>query len=521
MNARTNTGVPASSLVSSETLLDSGPEGAAFLIHPTPVGVGTVAVESLSGYLQRLATLNMIPLTALVTAAGGFGANAVSGYPLSTLAQSCDLYPGDLSKLACLVRQPLSALEALTVLPVYRAFYGEVPPNSHAIRKFFHPSRSEATVTLYRRICPACVQESGVYRLVWQFVEVQVCLTHGCFLEDKCARCYRRSRILPARAVVGRCYQCRTSLTESVPRKAPKTLLAEQTVIQADYEALLCGQLRFSPPLQVVSEEAGDYVWTRWGGPLKDRQGRMETRSHIDTAVSVPPIMAWRKGEPLTFSRLLYRARSASGSLRAFAALFPSRGHGSAHAIPPVQAAPCLNRWCRTYRTINSIAVDRKGRSLCVACGCRVLYHPKRLFGLPTEQFFMALFRFYQYLLKGQPWRQALVSAGLPLGKGRQIMKRLAGLELVRPVGCGWMPRALHYRKWNRYPLTPTLMFQTPSERRTNRYAEFRESVRESISVRLYRGERVTLANIATDLYIQDQQLQDQMRRCILGLWSD
>jgi hypothetical protein len=179
------------------------------LYHLAPIGVGTAAVESLTGYLLRLAEAHCVPPGALVRdellpVLRPEGLGDLS--PASWLGRR----GGQLNGTGELARDTVAALARLTgrqdLLALTLAPWSAVL-GSHGLQR-------------RRAWCAACFAEAVeqgtvLYEpLLWAIRPVAVCARHGIRLSDRCPHpdCGRRLPLLAAHARPGHCSWCRRTL---------------------------------------------------------------------------------------------------------------------------------------------------------------------------------------------------------------------------------------------------------------------------------------------------------------------
>ena len=175
-----------------------------------PIGVGTAAVESLTGYISRLAAAHAVETGTLVNREllprvpytkgvwTGQSPPHLPGYSfyigahtLNGVGHRTQLWVTLLQELTCVPR-----LDLLTTLPWAGAF---------ACVRLLRPSRAW---------CPACYGDEGPSaqsaheRLLWVFQVVAVCPEHRQPLESVCPFCGRTQYVLSARARPGYCSRC-------------------------------------------------------------------------------------------------------------------------------------------------------------------------------------------------------------------------------------------------------------------------------------------------------------------------
>jgi len=140
-------------------------------VHPRPQ-----PLESLTGYLIRLAEANLISTVAALVALL---------FPRRQLQSICalsDLYPASLDGVAVATACPLPALTTTTLSHVARKFGRTTSPTW--LGRFL-----SGTLAPSLRYCPACLTERGYRSLLWRFTAVPGCAAHGCYLLDHCDHC--------------------------------------------------------------------------------------------------------------------------------------------------------------------------------------------------------------------------------------------------------------------------------------------------------------------------------------------
>jgi TniQ len=199
----------------------------------TPIGVGTPQVESLSGYVARLAEAHVISVGDLVGRHSMSGATSGSrermtsspirrpgkqvfhatAYAINGVSARALKWVRILERLTC-----CRHLDALTLLPL-----------GNTLSDMFLFKR-------WRAWCPQCYEadrESGtVYeRLLWTLRLATICPVHIVALEAKCPFCHKALPPLAAHSRPGYCSSCRQWLGKQGGPSRPHPNPAE-----ADYE---------------------------------------------------------------------------------------------------------------------------------------------------------------------------------------------------------------------------------------------------------------------------------------------
>ena len=134
--------------------------------------------ESLSGYFQRIANLNYVNLYDLWRLL----ISKNSREPKSLISIALDIFPDkfiDLNKLASMLDIDEDSLESLTFIPIYQ----KIGISKSAI----HHSRVLSNIIeKHRNICPECLKENSIYKLIWQVQELNFCPRHNTLLQSNC-----------------------------------------------------------------------------------------------------------------------------------------------------------------------------------------------------------------------------------------------------------------------------------------------------------------------------------------------
>jgi TniQ len=181
------------------------------LYHLRPIGIGTRHVESLTGYVARLAEAHSVPTGALLTvellphlqqdhsarqrAVARNYAFIYDAYVLNGIAECPRNW---VRVLQSLTRR--SSLHVLTMLT-----WSRVISDIHLLRNS-------------RAWCPYCFDcwrnaDLPAYEpLIWAIACVSICPIHQHRMETRCPNCERETPLLTAKACPGHCYRCRSWL---------------------------------------------------------------------------------------------------------------------------------------------------------------------------------------------------------------------------------------------------------------------------------------------------------------------
>jgi len=168
-----------------------------WLYSLAPIGIGTAFVESLSGYVERLAEAHAVSVGSLVgkeipsfIRLGGINARLVP-YAINGVGDGAKRWVQALETMTSRLD-----LRYLTLLPFERLF-----PRNFLFRGD-------------RAWCPPCYelmssQGGPVYEhLLWSLKLVEVCPRHQCYLTNTCAHCLRSMSPLTAASRPGFCSRC-------------------------------------------------------------------------------------------------------------------------------------------------------------------------------------------------------------------------------------------------------------------------------------------------------------------------
>jgi hypothetical protein len=193
------------------------PTPCSYLYSLPPIGVGTAAVESVTGYITRLAAAHAVETGVLVNselllrvprtkgASMGHAPSKmptsffISAFPLNGTGERARAWVSVLERMTC-----MRGLDFLTFLP-----WSKVISCVHLLRT-------------QRAWCPSCygkpagVAEQTVYdRLLWNFQVVSACPVHCCPLESICPSCTQSQYVFAPRMQPGYCSRCQAWLGRS------------------------------------------------------------------------------------------------------------------------------------------------------------------------------------------------------------------------------------------------------------------------------------------------------------------
>ena len=151
-----------------------------------PVSVPPQAGESIESWLEHLADANGLTTAQLVAAAG----RGRAGTRYLTLAPS----PETIARLASLARIDEDRVYAATLASFDGTalnLTGLDPTDRHSYRQVAARGWTPAHGT---QICPACLADTGTWKVAWRLLLVTACIDHGIVLVAECPGCGRPFR---------------------------------------------------------------------------------------------------------------------------------------------------------------------------------------------------------------------------------------------------------------------------------------------------------------------------------------
>ncbi len=187
-----------------------------YLYHLRPIGVGAAHVESLTGYIARLAEAHSVPTSVLLTR-----------QLLPRLQQDHSTQRRALARNYAFIYDAY-ILNGIAACPCHwvRVLETLTGRNSLHALTMLRWSRVISDIHLLRNNrawCPYCFdswrnENLPVYEpLLWAIACVSICAIHQHRLETCCPHCKRGSQVLTAKARPGHCYRCRSWLGKSLP----------------------------------------------------------------------------------------------------------------------------------------------------------------------------------------------------------------------------------------------------------------------------------------------------------------
>ncbi|MBH8578328.1 TniQ family protein [Nostocaceae cyanobacterium CENA369] len=272
------------------------------LYHLKPIGIGTPYVESLTGYIARLAEEHCLSTGILFLSE--IASFLKEGYIFKGKEGGLDQIFANQTKalngMGKWVINLIKALEALTLCNDLRFMtmltWGQVLPNRNLLRSV-------------KAWCPNCYEHwrttnQIVYEpLLWSLNEVNICPHHYLYLCTQCPHCSKENRLLAWRSRPGYCSKCggwlgSSSNIELVNNvKISQTELNWQTWVTSNLGDLLAATPNLYPPTQEkISQSLSTYVNVFANGNIalfaqKVGMGKVQTHRWC-TGKSLPTIDA-------------------------------------------------------------------------------------------------------------------------------------------------------------------------------------------------------------------------------------
>ncbi len=164
-----------------------------------PVHPKIYSLESLTGYLIRLAVLNKI--------------KSVDGISFTLFPEQSKRVTREIADFVPLNIETLKAATNRTEAELLQATF------HHLVVKFGRSAHPQAlsrfvssAISDHFRYCPYCLSETAYYSLLWRFKIITVCIKHLSWLRDHCPNCGKLLPLFKAPFNIGSCQNCGGSL---------------------------------------------------------------------------------------------------------------------------------------------------------------------------------------------------------------------------------------------------------------------------------------------------------------------
>lgn len=210
-----------------------------------PIRLSIVEGESFSGYIMRAAMAMNVDCKELLK-------YIISNYnihyklknnrislPYSRIASSIDVFPFGILRendICFMFNKSKKEIENSTFKNVFDILNVNYDEGKDLYKMYLNME----LVKDVRRFCPLCLKENGVYKLMWQVKELEICEIHKIKLVSHCGVCNSKQRYFSTSLGNYRCINCDSFLWEKVNRdKFNISQLNEQTLIYSDWKFLL------------------------------------------------------------------------------------------------------------------------------------------------------------------------------------------------------------------------------------------------------------------------------------------
>jgi hypothetical protein len=218
-------------------------------IRPTPIGIGTPDVESLTSYVQRIAAENCLPIDSMLQELSRIWSPGLSNYEDALQRwQTADFDASHVGALAAATGQSSDSLTRLSFSHIHQLLSSWTCYRDRqlSIDQFYHFPHS--IIARNRRFCTLCLRNQNYYPLKWQFTEIKVCTQHNVLLQNKCPKCHSVLHFLTERSHPGRCDKCSFLLSNGTPHFGSESDVSSQAQADRSLDFLLTGELPVPSP---------------------------------------------------------------------------------------------------------------------------------------------------------------------------------------------------------------------------------------------------------------------------------
>jgi hypothetical protein len=178
-----------------------------------PIGIGTAEVESLTGYINRLADAHLVTATRLlkhellprVREEKSLDEGQIAIGEVWLRRYTIDSMGRRINGLSLTTERWIKALESLT---------GQSKLRFLTLLDWKGALFNQKLLSAFPRWCPACFEDwrsagQPIYEpLIWRLYPVTICLKHQRRLQSQCERCFRQAMTFSARSRPGYCSTC-------------------------------------------------------------------------------------------------------------------------------------------------------------------------------------------------------------------------------------------------------------------------------------------------------------------------
>lgn len=178
------------------------------LFHIQPLGLASSQVESLTGYIERLASAHLLtPATLLHRYLAWWESNSPD--MVGTWKRRTDALP-----LRASINAHTTGIRWIEVLQHLTCTTELASCTIHSWASLFPKRR---LLKNHLTWCPACFAEDAepYNRLIWNLTPTSVCPRHRCILVERCPKCGSQVPIIHARSVPNHCPKCSAQLASN------------------------------------------------------------------------------------------------------------------------------------------------------------------------------------------------------------------------------------------------------------------------------------------------------------------
>ena len=236
---------------------------------------------------------------------------------------------------------------------------------------------SNKIINDFRRFCPICLKEEGIYKLLWQIKEIEVCDIHKIKLKYTCPKCQSKQKYYSKELAEYRCYKCGHLLWDNEQYNEPYN---EGLKYYDDWRFLLDSKTVICKQIAGIDKERSLAIVCLYLIQNQENIKFFHTRTVRDI---IRFIKGEGEGRKATFPAVLKILRKKNISLKEFSDIIvPEIYVDSLLEVnyPINKNGVCLSPWCRHLNSdtmIRSVKVKAfsKGfinKSVCL--GCFMLY---------------------------------------------------------------------------------------------------------------------------------------------------
>ncbi|WP_025689621.1 TniQ family protein [Paenibacillus zanthoxyli] len=349
--------------------------------------------ESLTSFIHRMAHLNGCEAKDIWTAVSHSNDKSKSHIKFSRF--DYDLRIFEREALAVLLGLTVEELNGMSSLKMYSKFFNDP----------FEDSEIAATMlrdvfnTNVRKICPLCVKENNVLKLIWQIKEIDICPIHEVRLKSECGHCsgkisYSDNILFDPTCSNQACAGSLLSEYEKVPKNEDQ--FSKQKQYYEDWEFLLFNDTELAQEQKGLSMEQSLAIKL-----LFIAQGQQKIYSRKDIGYLskniIKSLASFIKSNRIVkrvrVQDVLHVLRAVGLSIEKFALMKVSSEYLESILVKReiLPSSECLTPWCRQHKKrhvkmqLSKERIESRNRQekvrysyfyTCTSCFMRYGYHP-------------------------------------------------------------------------------------------------------------------------------------------------